>query len=144
MKRYDIKQVETGQISHSYIADAPMDPQSAWGTLAWTEQVPVLSDDGSPVLDDSGAPTFQALAHPATYTVVVTDLAGTRADPPWIAMRETRDALLTASDWTQMPDNQLEAALHAAWEIYRQALRALPEVTSDPVNPAWPVPPGSA
>lgn len=72
------------------------------------------------------------------------DMAGAATAEAWSDLREKRDELLSASDWTQMPDNQLEAALHAAWEIYRQALRALPEVTSDPANPAWPVPPGSA
>jgi len=59
----------------------------------------------------------------------------------WAALRLERDARLTAADWTQMPDSPLSDDAKAAWAAYRQALRDLPEVTSDPANPHWPVAP---
>jgi len=55
-----------------------------------------------------------------------------------IAIRNKRDQLLIASDWTQLPDVPLTTK--AAWAIYRQALR---DITSqpDPFNITWPTPP---
>lgn len=41
-----------------------------------------------------------------------------------------RDGLLAASDWTQLPDVELDN--RAAWADYRQQLRDLPD------DPAWP------
>ncbi|MBC9246752.1 phage tail assembly chaperone [Paracoccus sp. 11-3] len=57
-------------------------------------------------------------------------------------LRNERDLRLTRCDWTQVPDNGLPAAEVAAWRLYRQALRDLPE-TADPSNPIWPVAPSS-
>ena len=53
-------------------------------------------------------------------------------------LRSDRDALLQASDWTQVPDAPVDKA---AWAAYRQELRDLPQTTTDPKNPTWPVPP---
>lgn len=50
-------------------------------------------------------------------------------------LRVERDKLLQQSDWTQVPDAPVD---QAAWAAYRQALRDLPENTTDPANPVWP------
>jgi hypothetical protein len=50
-------------------------------------------------------------------------------------MRKLRNALLTASDWTQVADAPVD---QAAWAEYRQALRDLPANTDDPRNVVWP------
>ncbi|WP_245656614.1 tail fiber assembly protein [Novosphingobium naphthalenivorans] len=39
--------------------------------------------------------------------------------------RRQRDALLAATDWTQMPDSPLDALTRKAWADYRHALRDL-------------------
>lgn len=57
------------------------------------------------------------------------------------ALRAERNRLLTASDYTQMPDAPLTDAQRETWRIYRQALRDLPETNSDPAACAWPVTP---
>ncbi len=49
-----------------------------------------------------------------------------------------RDALLAASDWTQLPDSPVD---QKAWAAYRQKLRDLPTSTKDAAKPAWPKPP---
>lgn len=54
------------------------------------------------------------------------------------ALRVTRNALLAASDWTQIPDTPLTDAEIASWGVYRQALRDLPATTSNPAHPVWP------
>lgn len=48
---------------------------------------------------------------------------------------EKRDALLYASDWTQLSDNPLNTQQKEAWAIYRQALR---DITKEPNYP-WSV-----
>ena len=55
------------------------------------------------------------------------------------ALRAERNALLAASDWTQAPDAPTTNS--AAWKVYRQALRDLPEQTVYPNAPQWPTAP---
>ena len=54
-------------------------------------------------------------------------------------LRETRDLLLTQSDWTQSRDVTLSN--DNDWKTYRQTLRDLPTNTADPSNPTWPTKP---
>jgi hypothetical protein len=54
-------------------------------------------------------------------------------------LRLRRDALLAASDWTQVSDAPVDAK---AWATYRQDLRDLPAKTTDPAEPKWPSSPG--
>lgn len=54
-------------------------------------------------------------------------------------LRVERNALLAASDWTQAPDAPTANA--AAWKVYRQALRNLPQQTVYPNAPQWPTAP---
>lgn len=59
----------------------------------------------------------------------------------WDAVRAKRDQLLTACDWTQMPDSPLGDAQKAEWATYRQALRDIPQDAGDPVAVVWPTEP---
>ena len=54
-------------------------------------------------------------------------------------LRAERNALLAASDWTQAPDAPTANA--AAWKVYRQALRDLPQQWTYPNAPQWPTAP---
>lgn len=56
----------------------------------------------------------------------------------WIDIRNERNSLLQASDWTQVSDAPVDKS---AWATYRQALRDLPANTTNPLNPTWPVKP---
>jgi hypothetical protein len=51
-------------------------------------------------------------------------------------LREERNLRLAASDYP--PLSERPDADQAAWRNYRQALRDLPENTTDPFNPIWP------
>mgnify|MGYP000624176234 CR=1 FL=1 len=53
-------------------------------------------------------------------------------------LREERDELLTASDFSQLPDTPLTEEDRDAWRIYRQSLRDLPENYVPVVSPEWP------
>jgi hypothetical protein len=59
----------------------------------------------------------------------------------WVALRTERDAMLAASDWTDLPNAPLTAEQQAVWQTYRQALRDLPAHTDDPAQVTWPTPP---
>jgi len=56
-------------------------------------------------------------------------------------MRADRNRLLTDCDWTQVSDAPVTDEQRAAWCIYRQALRDLPETTADLAAVVWPVAP---
>ena len=61
-----------------------------------------------------------------------------RTESLWSALRAQRNQLLAASDWTQGNDSPLSTESKSAWAAYRAALRNLPDVTTDPLNPTWP------
>jgi len=52
--------------------------------------------------------------------------------------RTQRDALLSQSDWTQVPDAPVD---QAAWAEYRQALRDIPQQAGFPTDITWPTKP---
>jgi len=55
--------------------------------------------------------------------------------------RAKRDRLLSATDWTQIPDAPLTADQKAAYAAYRQALRDVPQQAGFPGVIEWPVVP---
>ena len=55
-------------------------------------------------------------------------------------IRTKRDDLLSASDWTQFADTPLTDEKKKEWQVYRQALRDIPEKgCTDLDNPYWPI-----
>ena len=65
----------------------------------------------------------------------------TFTEQQWTNLRNQRNSLLSACDWTQLPDPPISADLKSQWVTYRQQLRNLPDITTDPTNPSWPIPP---
>jgi hypothetical protein len=61
----------------------------------------------------------------------------------WEDIRAKRDTILTKCDWTQMPDNQLDAETKETWLVYRQALRNITETFAHPDEVVWPLAPDS-
>ena len=57
-------------------------------------------------------------------------------------IRSKRDELLAASDWTQFIDSPLTDEKKKEWQVYRQALRDIPDKgCTDLDNPIWPIKP---
>ena len=56
----------------------------------------------------------------------------------WVVVRNQRNVLLASSDWTQLPDVEINTKL--AWSTYRQSLRDI-TTQPDPLNIIWPTPP---
>jgi hypothetical protein len=59
----------------------------------------------------------------------------------WKRIREARNTLLTACDWTQLSDIPLSETQVAAWRQYRQTLRDITETFETPEAVEWPQPP---
>ena len=56
-----------------------------------------------------------------------------------VKVRSERDRLLAASDWTQLPDVNVD---NVAWTAYRQLLRDITEQAEFPNVVVWPTKPG--
>lgn len=54
-------------------------------------------------------------------------------------VRDKRNALIAASDWTQLPDVPLTTK--EAWAAYRQDLRDITDQPGYPLDVVWPTPP---
>lgn len=67
--------------------------------------------------------------NPLNKKLVDGELIDLEIEPFLFAMtlRDSRNALLTQSDWTQLPDSPLTESDKIAWQAYRQELRDLPE-----------------
>ena len=68
----------------------------------------------------------------------------TETEPPLddqstiLLLREKRNTMLAESDWTQVADAPVD---QAAWAVYRQQLRDLPDQPGFPQDVAWPTKP---
>lgn len=97
------------------------------------------------------APKFDSTTHSATawvehvngawlqtWTVqeLPEDLAATN-------VRGIRNQLLSESDWTQIADSPLDPDSKAAWSLYRESLRMIPQQAGFPRDVQWPPEPGS-
>jgi len=56
-------------------------------------------------------------------------------------LRNRRNRILAASDWTQAPDSPLDEAKKAEWQTYRQALRDITDTYTSLDDVVWPTKP---
>jgi hypothetical protein len=66
-----------------------------------------------------------------------------RTDNKAAEVRSIRNQKLAACDWTQLADSPLDPDGKAAWALYRETLRMIPQQTGFPWNVQWPPEPGS-
>ena len=59
----------------------------------------------------------------------------------WSKIRETRNAYLLNSDWTQLADAGLTEEKVKEWKAYRVLLRDLPNDSANPLAVEWPTQP---
>jgi len=59
----------------------------------------------------------------------------------WDKVKNKRNKLLTACDWTQLPDSPLSTESKTQWATYRQLLRDVPQQSVEPENVVWPTTP---
>lgn len=66
------------------------------------------------------------------------EVEGRQRAAAWGPVRAERNALLAASDWTQIEDVPMETMVRRQWRAYRQELRDLPQRYEDPAGMIWP------
>ena len=72
--------------------------------------------------------------------VLSLDVDAVTADA-WTALRSKRNLLLQQSDWVALADAHLSQDKKDAWFAYRQELRDLPDLVTDPTQVDWPLDP---
>lgn len=99
--------------------------------------------DGRFQVINEESPTFNGTAWVQvwTQTDMTSDQANAVTAGAWGGLRAERDALLSACDYTQLPDSPANSTVKAAWATYRQALRDLPGNIADPFSATFPDPP---
>lgn len=103
--------------------------------------------DACPISDADHAALMQQQAEGCRITSDVNGLPVALPPPAasteqlFAAMRRRRGMLLSACDHTQLPDIPVAQTVRDAWATYRQALRDLPEIVTDPRSITWPIPP---
>lgn len=90
----------------------------------------------------AGQAKGQRIAADADGRPALADHPAPPRDHQWALLRRRRDALLAASDWTQLAD--APRAGRAAWAAWRQQLRDLPATVTDPAAVQWPERPGES
>ena len=105
-------------------------------TISEAEDARILSGDYKIVNGNAVALTLDEIAEHDERRAATIAARPVRA---LADLRVERNARLAASDWTQAPDAPTTNA--AAWKVYRQALRDLPQRTVYPNEPQWPTAP---
>ena len=62
----------------------------------------------------------------------------------WDDIKRQRDGLLLKSDWSQTIDAPITPDIQKAWQVYRQALRDIPETYTNVADVVWPTPPAAS
>lgn len=123
MTEYTIYEIETGEVVQT-------------GQTSQPHTVPAMLRDGQDyVLRHADWKTQCVSRDKRVIRKRSKDIATRELAEAWRALRARRSQLLSASDWTQVPDAPVD---QAAWRAYRQALRDLPVNTTDPRNVEWP------
>jgi hypothetical protein len=105
---------------------------------ALTPEIDLLTQDlkPGPLVNNEGIWTESCI-----IVSLSSDEAAKRRATALEELRIERNSRLNACDWTQLPDAPLSQEEKQAWASYRQALRDVPENTSDLLNPVWPIAP---
>ena len=111
MNTFTVYDLATGQIEYSTT------------TVAAINEVGL--QEGQGIIEGN----YQANEH-----IVVNGEAVARTDNILEILRLKRDALLIASDWTQVNDSPLSDTKKAEWSTYRQELRDLPSSHQSTTN----------
>jgi len=127
----------------AYIVDGKVNNIVVWDSSHSTDQ-----DDGSEIVflptyvDENGKERVVAgIGWDYIDGEFVDNRTKLEKEPIDEEVRSQRDALLSQSDWTQVPDAPVD---QSAWAEYRQALRDLPQQAGFPTEITWPTKPNES
>jgi hypothetical protein len=100
----------------------------------------VEAGEGQGLVEGHYNPETQMVVGGVVVDIPETAIEQEELSRAWGELKYKRNRLLQNSDWSQVPDAPVDAA---AWALYRQRLRDLPDNTTDPHNTVWPEHPQS-
>ena len=103
-----------------------------------SDQDNVAARDGEGLIEGHYDHSTQMVVDGAVADIPASTIEQEEIDRAWLNLKGSRNMMLQSTDWTQVPDAPVD---QQAWAIYRQALRDLPDNTTDPRNPTWPTKP---
>ena len=132
-ERYTFRQLRQDNPNTSFPKEPSLSTLAALGVFPVTQagkpdvnSGQVTERDEQPEVQDDGTYVWGWTVRDKTPAALATEA------------RAKRNALLTASDWTQVADAPVD---QAAWATYRQALRDITIQAGFPENIDWPVAP---
>lgn len=137
-EKYSIQKLRADNPNVSFPTDPTEATLAEWGVFTLHAGVQPVVDHTKNITE--GQP--QLIDGKWTQTWVTSDATAEEITARFIdksaSVRETRQVLLSASDWTQLPDAPLTDAKRQAWSTYRQALRDITAQVGFPWNITWP------
>ena len=100
-----------------------------------SNQANVTAKEGEGLIEGQYDRSTQMVVDGAVVDIPFAEIEQEQIEKAWSDLISTRNLRLQASDWTQVPDAPVD---QAAWAAYRQALRDLPDNTTDPRDVVWP------
>jgi hypothetical protein len=115
-----------------YTVDGRIDCEIEHPDYGW---IPFTADPNDP--EEYGRNLFEQIKSVGNITAYAAPPGPSEEDLA-INVRDQRNRLLAGSDWTQVADAPVDKA---AWVIYRQALRDMPQQSGFPSDVIWPTAP---
>jgi hypothetical protein len=132
---YSFQQLRADNPQVSFPADPSDEALAEWGIVP---VLPLEAPEGYPTKNvEEGIPEPQNGKYYQTWLVTdaTAEQVAARAELEAKRIRAKRNQLLSACDWTQLPDASVDAA---AWATYRRALRDIPAQAGFPWAIVWP------
>lgn len=137
-EKYSIQKLRADNPNVSFPTDPTEATLAEWGVFTLHAGVQPVVDHTKNITE--GQP--QLIDGKWTQTWVTSDATAQeiteRLERQSASVRDSRQVLLSASDWTQLPDAPLTDAKRQAWSTYRQALRDITAQAGFPWNVTWP------
>jgi len=138
MKIYHYSPDSRLYLGSSNADESPLEPGVYLIPAHATAIEPPSAEEGQEVVWENGQ--WKSHDFPTDSTL---NAPGEHPLPTWEDLRAQRNRLLFSSDWSQLPDAPLNKQEQTMWKNYRQTLRDLPEIFSDPTTIIWPEQPST-
>lgn len=131
---YGLEELRRDNPNTSFPSEMGDEALASWNVFLCDEQdEPVVTDRQ---YAERATPTLVKGKWTVSWVVkqISDDEWALKAGYQWADIRAQRNAMLSASDWTQLSDAPVDKA---AWAVYRQALRDITQ-QNNPFNITWP------
>jgi len=135
---YSIGDLRRDNPNTSFPKNPSQDLLAEWGVYRVSASNPPAKNPNQ-VIEQNDEPTYTDGSWVIGYTA--RDMTPDEVNDLGDAARNSRNAKLSESDWTQIADSPLSDSDRAAWGTYRQALRDVTDHAGFPFEINWPTAP---